>query len=324
MSAWQPIDTAPRDGTDIILGYAGSHSEEGRWMGDPSRNHWRETGWFASTDDVLCDHPKRPTGSRCRRRRRTERMADTTGIAWTDATFNPWWGCTKVSPACDFCYAERDSKRYGFDLWGPGKQRRFFGDKHWNEPRRWSAKGPRKVFCASMADVFDNEVAQEHRERLWALIRETPNLTWQVLTKRIGNAPKMLPADWGSGYPNVWLVITVINPAEIARDVPKLREVPARTKGLSVEPQLEAVDAPAGIDWIITGGESGHRARPYRVEWARRLIDQGRSTGQAIFVKQLGANPDIGKLKHRAGADPAEWPEDIRVRQFPAAPPEGA
>src|SRR5258706_450821 len=102
------------------------------------------------------------------------KMGERTDISWTDHTFNPWWGCTKVGPGCDHCYAEALALRFG-TRWGVGQPRRFFGDKHWNEPRRWHKKAlavgnRRRVFCASMADVFDNEVEQEHRERLWSLI----------------------------------------------------------------------------------------------------------------------------------------------------------
>src|SRR3990167_7551738 len=143
-------------------------------------------------------------------------MGTTTAIAWTHSTFNPWWGCTKVSPACDACYAEAWAKRVGQKVWGAGAPRRYFGDAHWREPLKWERAAqkdgePHRVFCASMADVFDNEVGQEHRERLWALIRSTPHLTWQLLTKRIGNALAMLPADFGPDtYPHVWVGMTVV------------------------------------------------------------------------------------------------------------------
>jgi len=269
-------------------------------------------------------------------------MAETTGISWCDATFNPWWGCTKVSPACDSCYAERDAKRYGFDIWGPGKERRYFGDKHWNEPRKWNAKAAKegkrlRVFCASMADVFDNEVDQVHRDRLWQLIKETPNLDWLIVTKRIGNARTMLPADWGDGYANVWLIITVIDQAEADRDVPKLLTTPARVRGLSIEPQLGAVDltqilipgrwgrgrksllnaltgelhdATTGcivsdgqaLDWVICGGESGPKARPVHPDWIRSLRDQCQAAEVAFHFKQWGEwHPNDHAIKGDTG-----------------------
>lgn len=281
-------------------------------------------------------------------------MGEKTAIAWTDATFNPWWGCTNVGPGCDACYAEAWAKRFGV-LWGNDAPRRFFGAKHWNEPLKWNRKAEaasvrRKVFCASMADVFDNKVGQEHREQLWALIRATPWLEWQLVTKRIGNVVDMLPADWGGGYPNVWIVITVVNQAEADRDIPKLLATPARVRGLSIEPQLGPIDlrmlhydgvtnidALAGrhglalgaecnrIDWVITGGESeqpGHPARPWHLEWGNALADQCRATGVPMFHKQMGDAPYFAGYPIKftgKGADPDEWPASLQVREFPQA-----
>ena len=245
-------------------------------------------------------------------------MGEKTTIAWTDHTFNPWWGCRKVSPACDHCYAETWAKRCGYG-WGDAP-RRFFGDKHWNEPLIWN-KTPSRVFCASMADVFDNEVDQSHRDRLWALIRATPNLTWQLLTKRIGNAKAMLPSCFSATtYPNVWLGATVVTQAEFDRDIGKLVDVPARVRWLSVEPQLEEIwmlpwlNTIGAISWVVTGGESGAKARPYDVRWARSVVKQCREAAIFPFVKQLGS---AAGFKHHAGADPSEWPSDLRIREFP-------
>ena len=260
-------------------------------------------------------------------------MGEKTAIAWTDHTFNPWWGCTKVSPACDNCYAEAWAKRCGYG-WGDAP-RRFFGDKHWAAPLKWSGR----VFCASMADVFDNAVDQAHRERLWALIRATPNLTWQLLTKRIGNARAMLPADFNAEtYPNVWLGATVVTQEEFDRDIEKLVNVQARVRWLSIEPQqgeiwmLPWLNTIGAVSWVVTGGESGGHARPYKLDWARSVVEQCREAAIAPFVKQLGANPVVDyaecsleraireggyTLKHRAGADPSEWPIDLRVQEFP-------
>jgi protein gp37 len=259
-------------------------------------------------------------------------VAKQTAIAWCDSTFNPWWGCTKVSPACDHCYAEAFAKRVGQKVWGAGAGRRYFGDKHWREPLAWNDKatGPHRVFCASMADVFDNEVAQHHRERLWTLIRETPRLTWLLLTKRIGNAPSMLPDDFGPDtYPHVWIGMTVVTQEEVHRDIGKLLAVPARVRWLSIEPQLEEIRIPDGVQWVVTGGESGSKARPYNVDWARSIIRQCREQGVTPFVKQLGSEPfdsgcthlpvDVMFIKDRAGADPSEWPQELRVREWPDA-----
>lgn len=255
-------------------------------------------------------------------------MGKVTSIAWTStvlpdgtiqpgATFNPWHGCTKVSPACDHCYAERMAARFGTQ-WGYGQERRYFGEKHWNEPRKWNAKAARdgrkmRVFCASMADVFDNEVEQVHRERLWELIRETPALTWLVLTKRIGNVRDMLPEDWGKGYANVQLGITVVTQEEVNRDVPKLLGVPAKVRFLSIEPMLEAIDLSqwiGGISLIIVGGESGPGSRPMPDAWARAIRTQCLAAGTAFFMKQQSQH-DTPHFR-----DFQQFPPDLQVREF--------
>jgi len=175
-----------------------------------------------------------------------------------------------------------------------------------------------------MADVFDNDVDQAVRDRLWSLIRFTPNLDWVLLTKRIGNAPEMLPEDWGPGYSNVWLLVSV-GQAELERDVPKLLAIRATVHGLSIEPQLAPVRlgrfAPR-LQWVINGGESGGGARPYHLEWTRSLIAECRAAGTAIFIQKLGCRPFEGGQSLRfgdyAGGDMNEWPADLRIRQFPA------
>lgn len=226
-------------------------------------------------------------------------MAANTDIEWCDHTFNPWWGCSKVSSGCDHCYAERIGRRFGV-AWGPGAARRTFGDKHWDEPRRWDRRAAResvrrRVFCASMGDVFDNEAPPGERERLWQIIRETPHLDWLLLTKRIGNAESVLPADWDTGYSNAWLMMTAVNQMEVERDVPKLLSTPARIYGLSLEPLLENIVVPEPFlrlgrrAWVIAGGESGPGARPVQPNWVRRLRDQCVSAGVAFFFKQWGA-----------------------------------
>jgi len=261
-------------------------------------------------------------------------MSANSGIAWTDNTFNPWWGCTKVSPGCDNCYAERMARRF-YVRWGSGEPRMFFGAEHWRQPLRWNARAARegrriRVFCASMADVFDNEVSRSQevsdgaRARLWALIRDTPNLDWQILTKRIGNVPSMLPADWSArNYPHVWLGITVVTQEEAERDIPRLLAIPARVRWLSVEPQLESMYLRdlglRCIDWVIVGGESGPKARPFNLNWARSLRSQCKAEGVAFFMKQLGSvAARVLAFKDSKGGDPSEWLEDLRVREFPA------
>lgn len=218
-------------------------------------------------------------------------MAEVSAISWTDATFNPWIGCTKISPACDHCYAERDNSRRGWVAgWGPGVPRRR--TKTWGEPLKWNRKAaetgkPLRVFCASLADVFDNEAPQEWRNDLWDLLRQTPNLRWILLSKRIGNASKMLPADWP--YPNAGLMATIANQEEWDRDFRKLISVPAAWHGVSAEPLLGHINiGDARPDWIITGGESGPSRRPLDMDAVRSLRDQCVRNGITFHHKQNG------------------------------------
>jgi protein gp37 len=286
-------------------------------------------------------------------------MAESTLISWADATFNPWEGCTKVSPGCDHCYAEARNKRFASGVnWGPGARRRRTSPANWRKPIEWNRKArasgkPFRVFCASLADVFDNEVPAAWLRDLFNLISETPALTWMLLTKRIGNVEAMLKAcgyAYGSesgrlvALPsNIWLGITVVNQEEADRDIPKQLELPARVRFLSCEPMLGYIDLRLAerndlarwdstgrglplrrIDWVICGGESGRGARFFEIDWARKLRDQCKAAGVAFFMKQVGAYPADKTLEadfqvhHRAGADPAEWPEDLRVQEFPA------
>jgi len=218
-------------------------------------------------------------------------MAEQSEISWTDATFNPWIGCTKVSPACDRCYAARDNERRKWvDGWGIGVPRRR--TKTWGEPIKWNRKAeltgyrPR-VFCASLADVFDNEVEQAWRDDLWALLRVTPNLRWILLTKRIGNAAKMLPPDWP--FPNAGLMSTLESQAVWDRDYPKLAATPAAWHGVSAEPLLSHINiGDAKPDWIITGGESGAGFRPLDMDAVRSLRDQCARNGITFHHKQNG------------------------------------
>lgn len=172
----------------------------------------------------------------------TVAMGATTEIRWTDSTFNPWWGCARVSEACQHCYAESWAKRFGVE-WGKKAERRTFGDKHWDEPLRWNrqaeAAGVRRlVFCASMADVFeDHHELPPERERLWDLIAATPALTWQLLTKRPENILGMVPKSWIDRWPaNVWAGTTVENQRWADERIPHLLEVPAPVRFLSCEP----------------------------------------------------------------------------------------
>ena len=185
-------------------------------------------------------------------------MAENSNIEWTKHTFNPWIGCQKVGAGCDNCYAEVWDARGlqgGATRWGPHAARTRTSPANWRKPLAWDraakAAGERhRVFCASLADVFDNHatILPEWRADLWALIRATPNLDWMLLTKRPSNIAAMLPDDWGAGYPNVWLGCTVVNQAEADRDVPKLLVVPAAVWFLSMEPLLGPVTLASWLD----------------------------------------------------------------------------
>jgi protein gp37 len=244
-------------------------------------------------------------------------MAENTKIEWATHTFNPWWGCTRISRACDNCYAADLAKRTGSgNLW-EGERRRT-GASNWRLPYRWNNQatltGDRpRVFCASMADVFDNQVPPEWRRDLFAMIRETPNLDWLLLTKRPQNISKMLPDDWGNGWRNVWLGASTENRTEMLRRGAALKSIAAAVHFWSAEPLVESLgDIPAEImpDWIIAGGESGNGARvwPGFEDACRSLRDQCRSAGVPFFMKQMqGAR--------KATMPPI--PDDLLVREIP-------
>ncbi len=239
-------------------------------------------------------------------------MSENTEISWTDATFNPWIGCTKISPGCDRCYAEAWDARFdgGESHWGPGAPRRRTGQKNWNLPLRWEREAAtffaehgrrRRVFCASLADVFDNEVDAAWRSDLFELIARTPSLDWLVLTKRIGNAKPMMEKarldlllrNTGAGWPlkNLWLGATIVNREEMLRDAPKLKAIRAAVRFWSCEPLLGQLGYIPGVmmpDWIIAGGESGAGARPMHLGWVRSLRDDCAANGVAFHFKQHG------------------------------------
>lgn len=292
-------------------------------------------------------------------------MSTQTKIEWCDSTFNPWVGCTKISPACDNCYAkDKFDSRFHFVSWGAGQQRKRTSESTWKQPAMWNARADtfrecagcgwrgdlalrdeplafacpscdatdwmparRRVFCASLADVFDNEVPTQWRTDLFDLISATPNLDWLLLTKRVGNVKQML-IDACRGFqhlpPWVWLGATITSQAEADRDVPKLLAVPAAVRFLSIEPMLGPVDIrfafsdagvircprcmfgtnrldhgpcpndgetlrnDPGVHWVICGGESGPHARPMHPDWARSLRDQCAAAGVPFMFKQWG------------------------------------
>lgn len=209
-------------------------------------------------------------------------MGQNTHISWAHHTFNPWIGCTKVGPGCDNCYAEARDGRFHWtpEGWGAGKPRHRTRPENWKEPIKWNGKCAEarrrdRVFAASMADIFDNEIDPAWRADLFALIRETPHLDWLLLTKRVGNVAKMLPDDWGFGYQNVWLGATVVNQEEADRDIEKLIKLRAVCRFLSIEPMLEPIElrfnGGLSVDWIIVGAESGPRGRSFDLNWVRNI-----------------------------------------------------
>jgi protein gp37 len=225
-------------------------------------------------------------------------MGKNSSIEWTHHTFNPWWGCDKVSPACKNCYAEAWAKRVGENVWGEKAPRRFFGENHWRQPVLWNrlaqeAQSRTRVFCASMADVFEERADLDPaREKLWELVHQTPWLDWLLLTKRPHAVAKMVP--WRSGWPpNVWLGTTVENQRWATKRIPHLLANGAKRRFLSCEPLLGPVDLTyfpivGELHWVITGGESGALARPTHPDWFRSLRNQCRDKGVRFHFKQWG------------------------------------
>ena len=286
-------------------------------------------------------------------------------IEWTDATWNPVTGCTKVSPGCAHCYAESIAHRF----WGA----RRFTDVHCHEDRLaqpLSWRKPRRVFVNSMSDLFHEQVPVRFIDKIFTMMGLASTHTFQVLTKRPARMRAYCsdPASFGRvmalsaestggidgvsrsikhrddglpGFhlPNVWLGASVENQATANERIPLLLETPAAVRFVSAEPLLDVIDldhggfsflerltSPTGrkwprLDWVIVGGESGPNARPTDVTQIRSVVDQCHAAGVPVFVKQLGAVPVVNGvrmlLKNRKGADPAEWPEDLRYREWP-------
>lgn len=313
-------------------------------------------------------------------------MGSTT-IEWAHYTFNPWRGCEKVSPACTNCYAEVWAKRTGKKIWGRDALREIGSPSYWLQPNKWNDEAKRagerrRVFCASLADVFEGRGdLDNHRARLWDVIEATPHLDWLLLTKRPENLTAMLPNVWrGSPRTNVWLGTTVENQQCARVRIPALLAVRAAVHFLSIEPLLGPValedaipcgmycDSEVGhvdhgpnghmgcIDWVIVGGESGGKARPFSIPDARSIIVDCKVNHVPVFVKQLGRRPRLGyyddfrdvwmdtfheewpdpidwsidrdgqppldavvelPLNDKKGGDPDEWPGDLCIRELP-------
>lgn len=267
-------------------------------------------------------------------------MAENSKIQWTKDTWNPLYGCRKVSAGCKYCYAERKINQYKGEFTAVHRT-----SKHtWGFPYRLHKKltgnepfTDRLVFTCSMSDFFIEE-GDAHRADMWRVIRETPHLIYQILTKRPERIVECLPDDWGAeGYPNVWLGTSVENQAAYDLRVPILVEIPAKVRFLSCEPLIDRIwpflppyadkneREMNKIDWVIVGGESGNengksKYRPCQLYWVLHLMYEFRSRNVPIFVKQTGTY--MAKQMHladRHGGDINEWPEVLQVREFPKA-----
>jgi protein gp37 len=278
-------------------------------------------------------------------------MAENSKIEWTDHTFNPWIGCTRVSPGCVNCYAEAMNNHRGWTEWGPKGARKRTSDANWRKPLAWNRAAEKagkraRVFCASLADVFDPHpsILPEWRVGLWRLIEATPWLDWQLLTKRPELVPDMVPWAWVSDAfpPNVWLGTSVEDQRRAYERIPRLLDINASVRFLSCEPLLDRVDldewlVEAGVDpydgtpyerplddldWVIVGGESGPGARPTGMGYIRDIVVQCQGAGVPVFVKQVGAHVLSGgsmptRPRDAKGGDWSEWPADLRVREMP-------
>lgn len=248
-------------------------------------------------------------------------MSENSKIEWTDHTFNPWIGCTKISPGCKHCYAERLAQRYRWTKWGYGESRRLASDAYWSKPLKWNSQaidsGTRpRVFCASLADVFDQEVPDEWRDRLFDLIYRCSALEWLILTKRPKFANRWLFGTSGAGQSlfveggileHVRIGTSAENQGMWDKRIDSVCEFPSSF--VSAEPLLGPIEI--GLHkpgWVIVGGESGPGARPMAPDWARSLRDQCVGAGIPFLFKQWGG---INKKATGRVLDGKEW------NQFP-------
>lgn len=259
-------------------------------------------------------------------------MGANSKIEWTDATWNPWQGCHRVSAGCDNCYMMSMLSRFGKDPEIVVRSKTTF-----SAPLRW--KEPRRVFTCSMSDFF-MAAADPWRDEAWDIIRRTPQHAYQILTKRPHHMLHSLPPDWGRGWPHVWLGVSVEDQRAAYKRIHILMRTPAAVRFLSVEPMLEQIDLSkaspcgyycdsehghidhpfmmcqgqcnnGGIHWVICGGESGRKARPMNEWWVRSLKHQCEDAGVAFFMKQ-GSQANWPDFKNFDS-----FPEDLQVREFP-------
>jgi protein gp37 len=284
-------------------------------------------------------------------------MATNSKISWTKHTGNLWWGCVEVHAGCDHCYARAWDKRHGGDHWGaPAVTSRRPIKSVWTDLSKWQKSaeiGQRRdaVFVGSMMDIFERPVGlddlpdgygfgpfQEEDDDLADVVSTgslrkifmervvptCPNLFFLLLTKRPQNILRMIPPVWASkAWPaNVMVGCSPVTQETVDRDVAALVEVPGQ-RFLSVEPLLEAVNLRRfldRIDWVIVGGESGYGARPLETAWVLDIVDQCKTAGVPVFVKQMGSVwAKANRSADSKGGDMAGWPEPLRVQELPVA-----
>lgn len=278
-------------------------------------------------------------------------MGKQTTIEWADGgTWNFLRGCLRTSTGCENCYAERQAIR-GKN--GPYKDLvrstpngpRWTGKigvawDHMDDPLHWPQRGKTRahIFVNSMSDFFYKDVPQEALDAAWKVMRKADWHDFLILTKRPENIMDRLPADWGTGYPNVWLGVSAEDQNNADARIPRLLEVRAAVRWVSVEPLLGPINLKAylvpssSLTWVVCGGESGPGARPCDVRWLESLVDQCKREGIAVFTKQLGAKPYRSPerdgatgyelpITDRKGGDINEFPETLRVREFPKVVP---
>jgi protein gp37 len=277
-------------------------------------------------------------------------MGEKTGIAWTDHTFNPWIGCKKVSAGCAHCYAERQNAFYKWVTeWG--KYYRRTSEANWKKPIQWAKQAvadgvTRRVFCASLADVFDADVPDEWLNDLWETIFETKmygGLEWLILTKRPENISTRIPSMLCGQHSNIRIGVTAENQEMADKRIPELLECWDGKTFVSVEPMLSEVDLTAlnlwshhetdalsgwyslgrqpepeqfedgnKLGWVICGSESGADARAFNVDWARSLRNQCQESSVPFFLKQMPVNGKLTVLPELDGQVWAQFPEALQ------------
>lgn len=247
-------------------------------------------------------------------------MGSTSNITWTDASWNPVTGCTRISPACDHCYAEEMIRRFKDTChrYQNGFRVTLHRDLLW-EPTKWLR--PRRVFVVSMGDLFHADVPDDFLIEVFQIMRQTPRHTFQLLTKRPDRVLQIEKHPQFPGWmPNIWMGVTVESPEYYWR-IDRLRQCGAATKYISAEPLLASIadiDL-TGIDWIIVAGESGRGARLMEESWVDEVIAAADRASAAVHVKQMGTAWARVHRYQGKGHDMDKWPERFRRREWPSA-----